>query len=284
MSLLPYPCPACGGSAARPLYAHRGRIVRCLACGLVRRDPIPAPQALEEIYRSADYFRLLGPGAIGYADYYADEAMYRPYFRALLGDAARLRPPPGRLLEIGTAAGYALDEARAAGWTVRGLELSGQAARHARDRFGLDVVEGGIGDIEGGPSYDVILALQTLEHIPAVRAALGTLRAALVPGGLLVLTTPDHGSLVRRIARRWWPSYRPEHVVYFDRPRLRSLLEEEGFRVELARPDRPLRVPVARILERAAHYYGLPRPPERLVPRWRLPVWLGDMVVMARRP
>lgn len=281
--LIDNPCPLCGNPFSRELYRHRGRIVQCRGCGLTRRDPIPSPNQLRAIYVSTDYFRIKTAGAVGYGDYFADEAVYRPYFRQKFNLLARYRQPSGKLCEVGAAAGYALDEARLAGWDVAGLELSPSAAEFARRELSLPVREGGIDDLEGGGSLDVVVAFQTIEHLPDVRAGLARIREALRVGGLALMTTPDHGSVVRRLMRRFWPSYRPEHLVYFDRPALRRMLRDEGFVVELLSADAPLLVPVRRIVERAAHYYVARHVDVSRVPKWRVPVWLGDMTVIARR-
>lgn len=265
------------------LYRHRGRIVACVRCGLVRRDPIPSRDQLLAIYRSPDYFRISAPGAIGYGDYYADEVVYRPYFRRTFRLLERFRKPPGALLEVGCAAGFALDEARQRGWDVEGLEVAPDAVAFAREVLGLPVRQGGVENLPGAPRWDVIVAFQTIEHLPDVRGALGALRQALLPGGVLLLTTPDHGSVVRKIMRRYWIAYRPEHLVYFDRLTLRRFLEANGFAVELAVLDGPLHVPIRRLIERASHYYTPWRMDLRFLPDWRIPIWLGDMLVIARR-
>ena len=278
-----HPCPLCGAGRDRELYRHRGRIVRCLGCGLVRRDPIPPAVSLLHVYRSADYFRLRTAGPIGYGDYYADAPVYRPYFRRKLRLLSRYAAPPGDLLEVGAAAGYALEAARDLGWRARGLELSPDAVTFARERLGVDAAVGGIDDLEDESRWDVVAAFQTIEHLPDVRAALRRARRALRPGGVLALTTPDHGSFVRRAMRRFWISYRPEHLLYFDRRRLARLLSEEGFRVELVSGDDPLLVPLARVVERAAHYYAGKRLDARLMSWARVPLWLGDLQAIARR-
>jgi SAM-dependent methyltransferase len=265
------------------MYTHRGRIVACVRCGLVRRDPIPAPETLRAIYRADDYFQLSGDTGIGYRDYFADEPVYRPYFQRKFALLGRHASPPGDLLELGAGAGFALAAARDAGWRARGLELSGAAVAWARQRFGLDIATGGFDDLDDHERWDVIAAFQTIEHLADVRAAIRRIREALRPDGCVFLTTPDHASLSRRVMRRFWLSYRPEHLVYFDAPRLQRLLEEEGFRVELIGADDPLRVPVHRLLERAAHYYLRRRVEPPVIPRCRIPVWLGDLQVIARK-
>lgn len=255
----------------------------CDSCGLVRRDPIPPPDRLLEIYEADDYFRLRTDGGIGYGDYFADEEVYRPYFRKKFRLLGRYRSPPGALLEIGAAAGFGLEAARDAGWDASGLELSGAAVEFARDRLGLSVRRGGIADLDEVERFDAIAAFQTLEHLPDVRGALRRIRAALRPDGVAFFTTPNHGSLVRKLMRRFWISYRPEHLLYFDARTLRRLLLDEGFVVEHLSADDPLLVPISRVIERAAHYYAGRRLAIDVSPRFRLPVWLGDMQVIARR-
>lgn len=265
------------------MYTHRGRIVACGACGLARRDPIPSPESLRAIYSADDYFQLAGDTGIGYRDYFADEPVYRPYFRRKFALLRRYATPPGALLELGSGAGFALAAARDEGWQARGMELSRAAAAWAHEHLGVDVTVGGFDDLSDQGRWDVVAAFQTIEHLADVRDALRRVRDALHPRGLVFLTTPDHGSVSRRIMRRFWLSYRPEHVVYFDQPRLGRLLEEEGFRVELIGADDPLRVPVHRLLERAAHYYLRRRVEPPVIPWCRIPVWLGDLQVIARK-
>lgn len=275
-------CPLCGGFSAVELYRHRGRIVRCERCTLVRRDPLPDLDEIARIYRAPDYFRLDRHDAIGYADYFADESIFRPYFARTFALLKRYVTPPGRLVEVGAAAGFALIEAERAGWSAEGLELSPGAVAFARGR-GLAVREGGFDDLPRDASADVVAAFQTIEHVADVRAAIQRVRVALRPGGTLLLTTPDHGSLLRSLMRRFWIAYRPEHLLYFDRRTLSELLGSEGFSVSHVGPDSRLRVPMARLVERATHYWTSWRIDERRLPRVTIPVSLGDMIIVARK-
>jgi 2-polyprenyl-3-methyl-5-hydroxy-6-metoxy-1,4-benzoquinol methylase len=54
----------------------------------------------------------------------------------------------GRLLEIGCAGGFFLDEGRKRGFEVVGIELNATMATHARTPLGLNVIQGRIEDIE----------------------------------------------------------------------------------------------------------------------------------------
>jgi cyclopropane fatty-acyl-phospholipid synthase-like methyltransferase len=97
-------CVACGDRATSRLYDVNGfDVVRC-PCGLAR-TVLPADFDPTTIYSEA-YFQ--GGQHDGYADYTASEASLRHEFRRTL---AALPVKQGRLIEIGSAYGYFLDEA-----------------------------------------------------------------------------------------------------------------------------------------------------------------------------
>jgi len=277
-------CRICGAVLAIEVRAGpHGRLVRCDGCGTIFQDPRPSADELRAIYRSDDYFALGKRTGIGYADYVGDEAMYRGYFARKLARLGRWTRP-GRMFEIGCAAGFSLDEARRAGWAVSGVEMSPAAAHYARDMLGLDVRVGGLEDLPPvEEAYDAVLALQTIEHLVDPTALLSWACTALRPGGLIVLTTPDVSSLPSKVLGRWWPSYRPEHLSYFDRRTLRSLIERGGLSTISVSGDSPLFVPLPRIVERLHHYFGLPAVLSSLVPRLSIPIWLGDLELIARK-
>lgn len=58
-------------------------------------------------------------------------------------------------------------------------------------------------DALAGEQYDLILCTEVIEHIPpeTTAAAFATLRRALKPGGVLVLTTPQRWSTLEVVAR-----------------------------------------------------------------------------------
>lgn len=76
----------------------------------------------------------------GYVDYVGDEHVHRRNARRHLGRLRGLHPP-GTLREVGSAAGFLLDEARHAGWEVRGIEVSEPMTREAEERFVLQLVD-----------------------------------------------------------------------------------------------------------------------------------------------
>ncbi|MCI0343464.1 MAG: class I SAM-dependent methyltransferase [Planctomycetales bacterium] len=226
------PCPACGGAASLPgPRLPTLALVRCAACGLLYVPEAPTRDGLLAFYGEA-YFRSADSREVGYTDYLADEGNIRATFRRRLRDLVRLAPP-GRVLSVGEAHGFFLDEARRLGFVGTGIELSDTAARHAREGLGLDVRTGPLEDASLPPaSFDWAVLYDVVEHFADPAAALVRVASALRPGGLCVLTTPDVEAPTARATGASWMGWKSpgEHLSYFSRRTLRGLLRRSGLR------------------------------------------------------
>lgn len=215
-------CRACGSPAAPdPSYPGAG-LYRCASCGLLF-----APGGPRASYDS-DYFERY-PGGEAYE---ADEPQRR-YEARLRVELVRRHADGGRLLEIGSAAGFFLDEARRAGFEPVGIEPAREVAEAASRRFGLPVTAA---LVEDAPleerAFDVACGWHALEHIPEPAPALERLRGSLRPGGLLVLEVPNAGSVTaRRQGMSWFHLDLDHHVAHYAPRSLRALLERAGFAV-----------------------------------------------------
>ena len=224
-------CELCGGRSHDTLYTvNRFPIVRCRACGLVFVGRAPEPHELVALYDSSYWD---DPEEEGYDGYHGAEARKRHHSRTLLREIESL-VPPGRLLEVGSAYGYFLDEARGRGWEVQGVEPSSHAARQARDAFGLDVDERPLAELQADPgSLDAVVLWDVIEHLPDPRRTLEAAHARLRSGGVIGMSTGDVGSLSARLHGEHWSLMTPPwHQFYFSRKTLRRLLEQVGFEVE----------------------------------------------------
>ena len=213
-------------------------IVRCPSCGLVFRAELPDEQALSRIYDDG-YFRDQPdrPDRHGYADYLRDAALHRANARRRLRLLAAWTPHRGRLLDVGCAGGFFVDEARRAGWEASGVDVSAEMVDWARSQLGLPVTCASFTQAEIAPSpLDVITMWDYLEHTIDPRRDLDKAREHLRLGGLLALSTGDIGTLSARLAGRRWHLLTPEHHnFFFDARTLRRLLEDAGFDVLDAR-------------------------------------------------
>jgi SAM-dependent methyltransferase len=167
-----------------------------------------------------------------YLDYghaWQDSTITRARYAELLDSFQKFRSV-NRLLDFGCGAGFFLEEARSRGWQTYGTEYSGRALQLARDK-GLDVLEAPVERHAFMPaSFDVITAFEVFEHVSDPNAEAELVARWLRPGGLLYCTTPNFGSLSRRLLRsRWTVIEFPEHLCYFTGRTLTTWLERHGF-------------------------------------------------------
>jgi len=94
-------------------------------------------------------------------------------------------------------------------------------------------------------SFDLVLCVETIEHVRDVQLLLSEIRRVLVPGGRLAVTTPAHSRLtgldlaIRGFERRF-PPLSP-HLRFLTRSSLTHLLDDLGFeRQRLERKRRTL--------------------------------------------
>ncbi len=271
-------CIACDRHAATPLYEVNGFAIVACACGLAR-TVLPAGFDPASIYTDA-YFQ--GGHPDGYADYLGSGDELRHEFRRILAALTR-HVDRGRLVELGCAYGFFLDEARVA-FEVCGVEISDHARAACADRGHLVVRDATPEFLASRGPFDAAVMLDVLEHMRDPGQTLDDLHAAMRPGAQLVITTGDYGSvLARAMGRRWRLMTPPQHLWFFSTRTVRALLERHGFRVHTV--EHPWKfVPLALVAYQATRYLGGQALVRRFVPPGRLPINLYDaMRVIAER-
>lgn len=138
-------------------------------------------------------------------------------------------PETGRMLDVGCGSGQTMAWFRRLypGWTALGIDLSAEAVRAAR-HFGERAVVGSATRIPAADgSFDLILTLDVLQHLPlggGDRAALAEARRVLRPGGGLFIRTNAQA----------FPRTEDDRVHDFHKYRTRELatkLADGGFEV-----------------------------------------------------
>ncbi len=226
-------CNLCGSGDVRPYCPENGLgLVQCQDCELVYVGARPSPEELYALYGET-YFHNDESGVVGYSDYIADEANIRRTAQRRFDHIERFIQP-GRLLDVGCAMGFFIDEVAKRGWQVEGLDVSAFAVQYVRERFGHVAHHGSLTEVplEAG-KYDLITMWDVIEHVPDPTAYVRRAAQLLRSGGILELATPDIGSLPARLTGKRWIGYKlsEEHVYYFSVKTLTRLLEEAGFEV-----------------------------------------------------
>ena len=131
-------CAVCDKEAGRKeVFVVKGySIQRCEACG-VGSTNIPETFNPLSLYEES-YFQ--GGQSDGYADYLGTEQVLRSEFRQSIKKLRNAGVTSGRLLEVGCAYGFFLQEAKAY-FQCRGLEVAESAVEYCK-QHGLDVQNG----------------------------------------------------------------------------------------------------------------------------------------------
>lgn len=133
-----------------------------------------------------------------------------------------------RILDVGCATGDFL-AAASPEFEVWGVDVSSYAVEEARARLPEIASRIVAADFDRLPfeadSFDAIVLWDVIEHLEHPRGAVAALVRHLAREGKIVLSTPNAGSAV---ARRWHFMTPPEHLGFFNRQNLESMLVAEG--------------------------------------------------------
>ena len=196
-------CPACGRRELSVLDATAG-LSACAACRFAFANPRPTPAALIAYYsRPAKYDSWL-----------AEEAARDDLWARRLAIVDRYKKP-GTLLDVGAGIGQFLARARSSFSAVHGTEVSHQAVRIAKERYGIELLAGPLGEIDlRGATFDNVTLIHVLEHVHDPRAELLRCRELLSEDGMIFVAVPNDlrswelklKTLVRRQAGRLPPN------------------------------------------------------------------------------
>ena len=106
----------------------------------------------------------------------------------------KVQPPPdARVLEVGCGTGHNVTMLERFG-SVDGIEIDPEARAFAEKRLNRPISSAALPELQGigRRHYDLIAALDVVEHIDDDRAAIDALAGCLKPGGKLLVTVPAH--------------------------------------------------------------------------------------------
>jgi len=206
-------CPVCR-SGAEPWLSKPGyRLVRCTACGHgYLANPLPRDH-VERQYGDA-YFN---GGGDGYPDYTASGELLRAQGRHLASIVAR-HAAPGRMADIGAAAGFILKGFEDAGWQGTGIEPNASMRSYGREHLGVDLVAGDAENFAAQHPVDLVAMIQVIGHLHDLDAALRNVAQSLKPGGLCLVDYWDRTSLPARMFGVGWHEISPPSVVHWFGP------------------------------------------------------------------
>lgn len=206
-------CPLCSSTATRQFSTEGYWIDRCGHCGHEFAELGEASGHVSRVYGDS-YFQ--GGGA-GYTNYLAESALLRDRGRYYAKLLARFTQP-GRLLDVGAAAGFIASGYAESGWRVSGVEPNDSMAKHGREQLGLDIRTGTLESLDSSEQFDVISIIQVMAHFVSPLEALSNAARLTAPGGFLLIETWNRDSWTRRLFGQSWHEYSPPSVLHWFTP------------------------------------------------------------------
>lgn len=245
------PCPVCGSCDTKRIYSGKDTVTakfsdnaeirlflfQCRSCKMIFLDRINFDS--EKINEA--YWKMLSQNLAGDYSSVSSDA------EAMLFYHLNKCPRNGKLLEVGCADARLLKSIKDMGWEVSGIEPSLQAVNCAKEKYGIDVLNGSLQSEYKKlktASFDVIIMWGVIEHLGNPAEALRISRLLLKKGGLLVLYTPNADSIFHRLARLVYyftfgiirfPMERlilAMHLMYFTPHSLKGLMNKSSFLVK----------------------------------------------------
>lgn len=210
-------CPLCGATPVRIKYSidTEHNIIYCSQCTVQFLSPQLSDEALQQLY-SENYYSSWG--IKGQEENDSTRQMKIATF-SLRMDLIKQFRSGGKVLDIGCATGYFLELSTKEGFEPYGVEISAYAAQIAKSKFGAANIFVGTLEQCSFPNryFDVIAMSDLIEHVRDPIQTLSKAASLLKDDGVILIMTPNTGSLSRVIMGKKWTHYKLEHFFYFNR-------------------------------------------------------------------
>ncbi len=134
---------------------------------------------------------------------------------------------PGKILDVGCAAGFALNGFKLQGWECSGIEPNKSMAEFGNKKFDLNIEVGNLESFNGNDKYDLITLIQVIGHFHNIDQALENVFNLLKPGGMVLVESWDRNSWIARLLGKYWHEYSPPSVIHwFSDDSLRELFRQ----------------------------------------------------------
>lgn len=200
-------------------------IMDCTTC--VRRFALirDSQTHLSKVYSDEYFFE----GKDGYPNYLEEKEIlinYGIYYAQKIGKYSL----PGKVLDVGCAAGFILQGFENQGWRGFGIEPNETMANYGRNQLNLDIHTGSLETFNTENKFDLITLIQVIGHLYNIDKSLKNIADLVNPNGMVLVESWNMESLVARILGRHWHEYSPPSVInWFSDKTLTKLFKRYGF-------------------------------------------------------
>ena len=218
-------CQICGGLSSLALNKNDYRILKCKSCNHYFTELIISPEKVNEIYSDSYFY----DGGDGYSDYTLEGEMLvqrGEYYARKVGKYII----PGKVLDVGAAAGFILKGFENMGWQGTGIEPNAKMVEYGRKNLGIDLRQGTLETVKPTSKLDLIVMIQVIAHLFDLKTSIENASDALKPGGYVLIETWNRSSLTAKLFGRNWHEYSPPSTLnFFSKKTLDILMSRFNF-------------------------------------------------------
>ena len=232
-------CPICSAQSVlhrsdlyddRYAYPGRFHVYRCQSCAHAFTNFMPSSTEVAKLY--SDYYprRNYDPSTWHPPQ---DPRGFVSWLWGRKGGAYAWVPERVRVLDVGTGAGESLGYHNARGCQAVGMDPDANVERIAREK-NLQIKIGLFSNTDiQGESFDYVTMNQVIEHFVDPIEVMKEAARVLVPGGRLIMGTPNYrGLLARLFGARWIHWHIPYHIHFFSRQSMQKAASLAGLELE----------------------------------------------------
>lgn len=173
------------------------------------------------------------------------------YFKNKLKTIKRLtKKETPRVLDVGCGWGDFLEVLQKEKTSYLGIDENQEAIEICKKKK-LNCMKAQNGIKLSDDNFDAITLFQTIEHLSNPLPLLRDCYKLLKPGGVLLITTPNNDSPLRKLSGHKWTVYNTNsHFVFYNKNSLRKTLKAAGFKKVEAKIDQPRFFSLGYILNR----------------------------------
>jgi len=236
-------CIACAGTLEdrKAVRLARSCLIACSHCGSWNYFPRRDESAQIALHDQAEYFEH---------PYFQNrrsrqrriDGRCRQIFTQLASAGAK-EIKGAHVLDVGCGGGELLEAARRIfGVVPTGVDVSQRAIRELKAKK-INSIHGIVADVPDDQLFDIVLAIDVIEHVSDIQGFLSQIARALKAGGVAYIETPNHRSAIYAVGalianasggrpyevmERLFP---PHHAIYISRKALTNAAARSGLSV-----------------------------------------------------
>jgi SAM-dependent methyltransferase len=219
-------CTICNSTNTKVAFVkNKYQILHCSDCDHLFTALTLTPEDVSKIY-SDNYFT---GGGNGYDDYTVEKDMLirRGEYYA---DKINKFTVPGKVLDVGSAAGFLLKGFENRGWQGLGIEPNKSMAEYGRNIVDVNIINGSFEFVELKEKFDLILLIQVVAHLFDLNSSINKIYENLKPNGYVMIETWNKDSLTAKLFRKNWHEFSPPSTLnYFSRKSLKEIFTRHNF-------------------------------------------------------